>query len=74
MEAELEEEHLQTRKALIFCKVEKAIKMAMNTGDDDDVPGDVIKLLGENGLKIVTQLITNIYETGEWPQDFTQVQ
>jgi len=37
------------------------------TGDDDDVSGDVIKLLGENGLRIVTQLITNIYETGEWP-------
>jgi hypothetical protein len=37
---------------------------------NDDVPGDVLKLLGENGLKIVTQLINNICETGDWPKDF----
>jgi hypothetical protein len=33
----------------------------------------VLKLLGENGLKIMTKLINNIYETGEWPKDFTEV-
>jgi len=40
---------------------------------DDDVPGDVLKLFGEGGLKIMTKLINNIYETGEWPKDFTEV-
>jgi hypothetical protein len=35
---------------------------------DDDVSGDVIKLLGEE-----SRLITNIYETGKWLQDVTQV-
>ena len=40
---------------------------------DDDVPGDVFKLLGECGLKIMTKLINTIYETGEWPKDFTEV-
>ena len=40
---------------------------------DDDIPGDVFKLLGEGGLKIITKLIKTIYETGEWPKDFTQV-
>jgi hypothetical protein len=48
--------------------VEKAIKEVRNkkaTGNDD-VPGDVLKLLGEGGLKIVTTLINTIYETGEW--------
>ena len=40
---------------------------------DDDVPGDVFKLLGEGGLKIMTKLINTIYETGEWPKDFTEV-
>ena len=40
---------------------------------DDDVPGDVLKLLGEGGLKIMTKLINTIYETGEWPKDFTEV-
>ena len=39
----------------------------------DDVPGDVLKLLGEGGLKIMRKLINTIYETGEWPKDFTEV-
>jgi len=55
--------------------VEKAIKGMRNrkaTGDDD-VPGDVLKLLGEGGLKIPKKLINAIYEIGEWPKDFTEV-
>jgi hypothetical protein len=40
---------------------------------DDDVPEDVLKLFGEGGLKIMTKLINTIYETGEWPKDFTKV-
>jgi len=55
--------------------VEKAMKEMRNkkaTGDDD-VPGDVLKLLGEYGLKIMTKLINTIYETGEWLKDFTEV-
>ena len=57
-------------------EVEKAIKEMRNrkaTEDDDDVPGDVLKLLREVGLKILTKLINTIYETGEWPKDFTEV-
>jgi len=41
---------------------------------DDDVPGDVLKLLREGGLKILTKLINTIYENGEWPKDFTMLQ
>jgi hypothetical protein len=55
--------------------VEKAIKKTRNkkaTGDDD-VPGDVLKLLGDGGLKIMTKLINTIYETGEWHKDFTEI-
>jgi len=40
---------------------------------DDDVPGDVLRLIGESGFKIMTTLINTIYETGEWPKDFTDV-
>ena len=39
-------------------EVKKAIKEMRNkkaTGDDD-IPGDVFKLLGEGGLKIMTKL------------------
>jgi len=56
-------------------EVEKAVKEMRNkkaTGDDD-VPGDVLKLLGEGGLKIMTKLINTIYEAGEGPKDFTEV-
>ena len=40
---------------------------------DDDKPGDVLKLLGEGGLKILKKLINTLYETGEWPKDSTEV-
>ena len=40
---------------------------------DDDIPGDVRKLLGDGGLKILTKLSNTIYNTGKWPQDFTEV-
>ena len=50
----------------------KEMRNRKATGDDD-VPGDVLKLLGEGGLKILTKLINTIYETGQWPKDFTEV-
>jgi len=34
-----------------------------------DMPADVLRLLGD-GLKLVSQLIKSIYETGEWLRDF----
>jgi hypothetical protein len=37
-----------------------------------EVPGDVLKLLGEDGFRIMTQLSNNIYETTESPKDFTE--
>jgi len=40
---------------------------------DDGVPGDVLKLLGRDGLSTVTHLINNIYKTGERPKDFSDV-
>ena len=40
---------------------------------DDVIPGDVLKLLGEGGLKIMKKLINTIYETEQWPKDFTEV-
>jgi hypothetical protein len=48
-------------------KANKGIRNRKATGDDD-VPGDVLKLLGEGSLKIPTKLINNLYETGEWPR------
>ena len=60
---------------ILQSEVEKPIKEMRNrkaTGDDD-IPGDVLKLLGEGGLNKLTKLSNTIYNTGEWPQGFTEV-
>ena len=77
LEVEPEEEVDADEKGLYILQseVEKAIKEMRNkkaTGDDD-VPGHVLKLLGEGSLKIMMKLINTIYETGEWPKDLTEV-
>jgi len=48
------------------------IQILQDTTGNDDVPGDVLTLLGENGLKLMAQWF-NIYETREWLKDFTEV-
>jgi hypothetical protein len=40
---------------------------------DNDVPGDVLKLLGDDGLKLMKELISSMYVTEEWPRDFIEV-
>jgi len=34
---------------------------------------DVFTLLGEDGLRITTRLISNMLETGVWPNDLTEI-
>jgi hypothetical protein len=46
----------------------KEMKCTKATGDDD-VLEDILKLVGEDGLSILTKLINKLYETGEWPKD-----
>jgi len=65
LEAEPEEKVDTDEKGpyILQSEVEKAIKDMRNrkaTGDED-VPADVLKLLGEGGLKILTKLINTIY-------------
>jgi len=60
---------------ILQSELEKATKEMRNkkaTGDDD-VLADVLKLFGDDGLKIMTKLIKTIYETAEWPKDFMEV-
>jgi hypothetical protein len=40
---------------------------------DINVPGDVLRLMVKDGLRIMTQLIINRLESGKWPKDFTEV-
>jgi hypothetical protein len=77
LEVEHEEEVGEDKKgpSILQNEVEKAIKEMRDkkaTGDDD-VPGDVLKLLGEDGLRLMTQMINSMYVTGGWPRDFIEV-
>jgi hypothetical protein len=76
-EVEPEEEVVADEKGpyILQSEVKKAIKEMRNkkaTGDDN-VPGDVLKVMGEFGLKIIRKLINTTYETEEWTKDFTEV-
>lgn len=38
---------------------------------DDDVPVAVLKLQGEDDIRLMAELIGSLFEMGEWPQDIT---
>jgi len=71
LEVELEEAADTAEKGphILQSEVEKIIKEMKNRNGT----GDVLKLLGKGGLKILTKLSNTIYNTGEWPQGFTEV-
>lgn len=56
-------------------EAEKAIKEIRDykARDDGNVLGDALKLLGEDGVKLQTQLISNIHKNGEWAHDFLDI-
>jgi hypothetical protein len=67
LNVEPEEEVDADHKGILRSEMEKAIKEMRDkkaTGDDD-VPVDSLKLLGDDGLNLMTQLINNVYESGE---------
>ena len=33
----------------------------------------MLRLVGDDGLRVMTQLINNMHESGDWPKDFTEV-
>ena len=61
---------------ILQSEVEKVIKEMRNrkfTGDDD-IPGDVLKLLEEGGLKILKKLSNTIYNTESGPRTSQKLQ
>lgn len=60
---------------ILQSEVEKAIRdmRRRKATGDDDIPSDLLKELGEKGVKALTRLINKIYVTGEWPKDFLEV-
>jgi hypothetical protein len=74
VEPEEEEDTDEKGPYILQSEVEKGVKKMRNKkATGDDMSGDVLRLLGEGGLKIMMKLINIIYETGEWPKDFTEV-
>jgi hypothetical protein len=53
-------------------KAMKQVRVKKATGGDN-VLGYVLKLLEEDGIRLMTQMINIINETGNWPKDFTEV-
>jgi hypothetical protein len=72
-EEEVDKDHKDPH--ILRSEVDKAIKETRDTKvtGDDDVPMEALKLLGDDGLNLLTQLVNDIYESGEWPKDFTEV-
>jgi hypothetical protein len=56
----------------LYIYICRAIKEIRATGDDD-VLGNVLKLLGQYRLRIMKKLIKNICKSGGWHKDFIEV-
>jgi len=56
-------------------EVEKSVKEVRDkkAAEDDFVHGYILKHSRGNVLRIGTQLMNNIYVTGKWAKDFTEV-
>jgi hypothetical protein len=69
LEVETEETVITDEKGsyILHSEVEKAVKEVRDKKavGDDDTPGDLLKLLGESGLRGMIQQIMNMYEPGE---------
>lgn len=59
---------------ILECEVEKAIRFMSNNKavGPDAIPIDVIKVLGEEGIKIITRLANKIYSNADIPKDLTK--
>jgi hypothetical protein len=68
---------MQTRKAIIILQsgVQKGIReiREQKAAGNDDIPVRYTQSVVRDGLRIMTQLINNLHETGQWPQESTEV-
>ena len=53
-------------------KAIKDLRRNKATGDDN-IPVDLLKELGDSGLKIITALVKKICMSGDWPNHFLDV-
>ena len=66
--------HLDLFPTILKSEIVKAIKdMRRKKATGDNIPVDLLKEPGDNGLKIMTALVNKIYMSGDWPKDFLDV-
>lgn len=63
-----------TGPSILVSEVEAAIRKARNrkAAGPDDIPVELLKLLDDEGIRLMTALMNRIYETGEIPSEWTQ--
>jgi hypothetical protein len=75
IEAEDKMDEDEKGPTILKSEVIKAIKdmRRKKATGDNNIPVDLLKVLGDSGLKIMTALINKIYMSGVWPKDFVDV-
>ena len=75
IEDELQVECDQSGPCLLPDEIYSAIQEMKNgkAVGVDDIPAELIKMLDGVALEKLVDLCKRIYETGEWPEDFTRV-
>jgi len=66
---------MQTLRALYFVKYggeRHEEREGKKVTGDDAVPLDALELLGDGGLRMMTQLLCYLHETGQWHSDLTE--
>ncbi|XP_077301158.1 uncharacterized protein LOC143921680 [Arctopsyche grandis] len=73
-EPEIREGFQTSSLSILQSEVENAIKKAKNkkAPGKDSIPVELLKLLDEEGIRILTKLFNQIYETGKIPQEWLQ--
>ena len=57
---------------ILFSEFETALKELKDKKAEgpDGIPGELLKSLGSKGKRELFAICNEIYETGEWPNDF----
>ena len=71
-EAQVEDDKGPTILKNEIVKAIKAMRRKKATGDDN-IPVDLLKELGDSGLKVMIAQVNEIYKSGDWPKDFLDV-
>jgi hypothetical protein len=74
LEKEIQVDHDSKGPGLLIEEIQEAIKEMKNgkASGVDDIPAELLKMLDGKAIRKLCTLCMEIYETGEWPEDFTK--